>query len=482
MSTAVLQPSSQQRYQALSITLRDELCGCVRMGGLYHIIGVPVYEPESDGQLHMVISTSIEANNVLSVVAGVSPALSTLPPPVLELCQACKYSPWAFSATLAYSFAAELSPPGAYHRLKLAMLLSLVSTSPAVGEGEGSKQHSSSSRNLMLDVLAVGSDTRLLYQQLLCGSSLSARSLVHSPAGGGDLYGHSRRDKLGVFLDGGSLTLAEGGVCLVGDLSCCKKDFQDKLQKTLETEQVCVSLPKRLVTGDLEQASWPLSCMVWATADQSHRSRAFAKADVEVIRNHSMHETTNISKALTDHFALVVMNDVSYEADDHLTQLLTQHTLDAASGHMTNPPLSRSNIKQLVELCRGCCSVRLSEEASRLLHSFYLASRRVRGASQHGTAMPVAALDHMTSIAIAHAKLSLRRQAEEADAVMAILLYEESLTSRLGYSVLDLTPSPHFKDDNIGAYLGKEFDASLQSLHKRILQFCHCHTYTMAEE
>ena len=38
----------------------DELCGCVRMGGLYHIIGVPVYEPESDGQLHMVISTSIE--------------------------------------------------------------------------------------------------------------------------------------------------------------------------------------------------------------------------------------------------------------------------------------------------------------------------------------------------------------------------------------------------------------------------------------
>ena len=141
----------------------------------------------------------------------------------------------------------------------------------------------------------------------------------------------------------------------------------------LETEQVCVSLPKRLVTGDLEQASWPLSCMVWATADQSHRSRAFAKADVEVIRNHSMHETTNISKALTEyvvlkqgqhcshrlflslslcvcvcsHFALVVMNDVSYEADDHLTQLLTQHTLDAASGHMTNPPLSRSNIKQV---------------------------------------------------------------------------------------------------------------------------------------
>ena len=122
------------------------------------------------------------------------------------------------------------------------------------------------------------------------------------------------------------------------------------------------------------------------------------------------------------------------------------------------------SICQLVELCRGCCSVRLSEEASRLLHSFYLASRRVRGASQHGTAMPVAALDHMTSIAIAHAKLSLRRQvsgggggnppsfndvvmtslaqAEEADAVMAILLYEESLTSRLGKPLQSYTNPP----------------------------------------
>ena len=72
---------------------------------------------------------------------------------------------------------------------------------------------------------------------------------------------------------------------------------------------------------------------------------------------------------------------------------------------------------------------------------------------------------------------------------MAILLYEESLVSRLGYSVLSHIPTPHFRGRDIGAYIGKEvylwalcmpvtlpshpqFDAQMRNLHTRMVQFC----------
>ena len=42
------------------------------------------------------------------------------------------------------------------------------------------------------------------------------------------------------------------------------------------------------------------------------------------------------------------------------------------------------------------------------------------------------------------------------DAVMAILLYEESLVDRFGYSVLNVSPAHHFKSDNTGSYIGLE--------------------------
>ena len=63
---------------------------------------------------------------------------------------------------------------------------------------------------------------------------------------------------------------------------------------------------------------------------------------------------------------------------------------------------------------------------------------------------------HRSGLAEAHARLSLRSEAGEEDGVIAILLYEESLTCRYGNSVLHLLPTPHFTDTNLSAYLGKQ--------------------------
>ena len=90
----------------------------------------------------------------------------------------------------------------------------------------------------------------------------------------------------------------------------------------------------------------------------------------------------------------------------------------------------------------------------------------------------------------------------EEDGVVAIMLYEESLASRYGHSVLNLIPSPHFRDYELSAYLGNkvtqsqrdsvgtpsplppslppslsppQFDQQMKVLHSHILQFCKCH-------
>ena len=68
-------------------------------------------------------------------------------------------------------------------------------------------------------------------------------------------------------------------------------------------------------------------------------------------------------------------------------------------------------------------------------------------------------------LAESHAKLNMRSVAIEEDGVMAILIYEESLTSRYGHSILHLIPTPHFRDNNLSAYIGKEVHYHLVYIH-----------------
>lgn len=110
---------------------------------------------------------------------------------------------------------------------------------------------------------------------------------------------------------GGGLALAEGGVCLVGSLSTCKKELRERLQRSegggtgktdtqgdtaallsaaaLETAQVTVDLPQRLGSGEAQQVSWPLLATVWACADGRSRSREFLRADVEIVKANTLH-------------------------------------------------------------------------------------------------------------------------------------------------------------------------------------------------
>ena len=63
----------------------------------------------------------------------------------------------------------------------------------------------------------------------------------------------------------------------------------------LETEKVTVTIPKKLGLEDTQQVTWPLQGTVWACADQQQRDKAFGRADIDVVKAHSMQVSLTLS-------------------------------------------------------------------------------------------------------------------------------------------------------------------------------------------
>lgn len=100
------------------------------------------------------------------------------------------------------------------------------------------------------------------------------------------------------------------------------------------------------------------------------------------------------------------------DLEDYLSEMLTQHLLQAACGQTHNPVLPYDHFKQFLSVASSL-QVRLSLEAKHMLQSFYIASRRVRTSSIHSSDMPNSALNSMCALALAHARLSLRAEVEQ---------------------------------------------------------------------
>jgi hypothetical protein len=63
---------------------------------------------------------------------------------------------------------------------------------------------------------------------------------------------------------------------------------------------------------------------------------------------------------------------------------------------------------------------------------------------------------HRLSLAEAHARLSLRSVVTQEDALSAILLYEECVTSQTHHSVLNITHEPHWNPSTVQYYLTQQ--------------------------
>ncbi|XP_069369126.1 minichromosome maintenance domain-containing protein 2 isoform X2 [Paralichthys olivaceus] len=378
-----------------------------------------------------------------------------------ELLKATASSPWGFSAIVAHCFGLEVSPPGLYNTLKLGLLLSLVQTRADAKE---------TCHNL--DLLVITTDTLVLDRLLTYSLSLAFRGVRH-PASG-EMFASLSRDEHGAGtanIHAGSALLATGGICMVGELGCYKKDKLDSIQSVLESRTVSVFIPGKKYGEDADQQlSFPLNCSFWALTDPSQQP---GRTDCTVLGTAEMGP---VPLQLADTFGLVIQCRDMMGEQALLAQ--TVHTLQqsAQPGKPLDPTcweFSSQDYQELVAHARSL-QVELSPGAEKMIHGYYMASRRIRTQSQ-GVKISVASIKLLISLAEAHCKLSLRTQVLEEDAVIAVLLCENSVTLKHGASALIIPPDAVFPCDLEDVDCLHRRDMALDELHQNILRFIYAY-------
>ncbi|XP_064189082.1 minichromosome maintenance domain-containing protein 2 isoform X3 [Anguilla rostrata] len=267
-----------------------------------------------------------------------------------------------------------------------------------------------------LDVFALTNDTLIIERLMTYSLGLASRGIRHQVTG--ELFVSLSRDEHGTGaanVHAGSALLASGGVCLLGDLASYRKDKMEALQSALETRTAALFIPGKKYGEDVDQQlSFPIQCNFWALCDITTGAKRSLNSDSAVL-----------GSALLAH-------------------------------------------------ARGL-RVELSPEAEKLIHGYYMASRRVRSDSTQGSSLPVASIRHLISLAEAHSKLSLRRVVLEEDAVVAVLLCENSVTLKHGASALVIPPDALFPCDLHDLDSLRRRDLTLEQLHQQILQFVYAY-------
>ncbi|XP_058231879.1 minichromosome maintenance domain-containing protein 2 [Hemibagrus wyckioides] len=457
----VHEPSSL-RYQSVTLFLRDELCNTMKIGQLYQVVGIPAHVHQWSS-----ITWTIEVCSIRNLIPE-CPSCVSDNFQALHAASAC--SPWRFSAIVANSFGSPVVPPGLYNTLKLVLLLSLVQT----------KEENSDAHN-PLDVLALTSDTLNVERLMTYSLGLAARGIRHLVTG--ELFTSLSRDEHGAGtanIHAGSALLAAGGVCLLGDLTCYKKDRTDTLQSALDSRTASVFIPGKKYGEDADQLlSFPINCNFWALADALAPRKKANRPDSVLLGSMEMGP---VPPQVVDAFGLVIQ--CRDPGGNHPLLPMTVHTLKQAisPGKPIYPAcmqFTTQDYKELLAYARSL-KVDMSTEAEKMIHGYYMASRRVR------SSVSVTSIKLLIALAQAHAKLNLRTLVLEEDAVIAVLLCENSITLRHGVSVLVIPPDAAFPCDLRDLESLHCRDLTLEEFHQQILHFVYDYapgaaTYIMEE-
>ncbi|XP_064608316.1 minichromosome maintenance domain-containing protein 2-like [Liolophura sinensis] len=439
------------RTQAITVYFRDELVSIPVIGELYRVIGVVKADFENQN-IHLVV----EANNIeqLSAFSDIPYSLEQryLPKCIQLLYEENVCSPWGFVRCLAYLFGESVTPPGSFHKLKLGILLSLVLT--------GSKSKTKS----LFHILACGRESVVLDRLLRYGCTFAERAVTHSLCNA--VTGRISKDpyhKSQYFVEGGSLSLATNGVCNIGDLGRYKKITKDIIKATLDTGRVVIDVSSKFSQGLPQQHSSPLRCHVWAYSDPATQKPSQYKDELFITG-----DTGELSKAMLDVFSLVLFTDGSDSISNFDEEISRDILRSAVHPDSLKPSITFQEFNKFLEIARER-EVILTPAAEVIVQQYYQASRRMRSSDPSSSSVPVSTLPTLYSLALAHAKLSLRREVTESDAVMAVHLSEECLTARHGFSALSVRPMPHITCDDFNL---QEMDEEMYVFHHRLLRFC----------
>ncbi|XP_076369273.1 meiotic 218 isoform X2 [Tachypleus tridentatus] len=446
------------RHQSITVYCRDELIKNILLGRKYSVIGILVTR-----KIESSIFILMEANSmklIENVPHNVQSSIHNLPPPVVELYHDRLCSPWSFGLNLAYVFADKVSPPGTFYQFKLGLLLSIINSTNSTILARSKS------------VLAVGSDTLTLQRLFLYAGTFGHHCIHHTSLNFlmGQVYKDLLHSSVLWFVEAGTLLLATDGVCFLGDLSFTSKNNQEILGRALDSGNIIITPPPQVnCVSDLPLLKYPLQCTVWGLISSNSRKKGDSGRK-------QMEQTSagleNLDKILIDGFGMIYITDSTVPSGDDYYNQLTICQISVKSSALSSSNISMSNEEWKKFLTyASSLDTRFTEEAEFLIQGYYIASRRVHASVAHGPEFPMAAVSTLMSVAHAFSKLSLRQRVTDSDAVMAILLYEETLSARYGYSTLNVRNMPHARNKDISYLFGVENDQRLHQFHKLLQQF-----------
>uniref|UniRef100_A0A8C3BN38 Minichromosome maintenance domain-containing protein 2 n=1 Tax=Cairina moschata TaxID=8855 RepID=A0A8C3BN38_CAIMO len=441
---------SHFRIQAFIIFLRDELANRMTIGNHYKIIGIPTCVQNGPQATACIEVTSVQLckPNGPSFIGENFKYLLSL----------TSNSCWRFTAMLANIFASQVVPPGTYNTLKLAVLLSLVQTC----EKESADY---------LDLLVVTSDTLVIDRLLNYSICLLPRGIQHPSSS--DIFPSVSKDKHrtgSASIQAGSVLLAKGGICYIGDLSTYKKDKLELLQSVLESRTTTLFIPGKKYGEEADQqVTIPVQTNFWSYVDVDSSSKKHTPKDGFLI---GQMDLSLLPPNLLDGFGLLIYDEfpscrLSFPLVHHV---LTKAINPEATPYRVSQQFRTQDYEEFILFAKNL-HVEMSSEAENLIQGYYLASRRVRRDSMHGSNLSASALKILISLSKAHTKLSLRKKVLEEDALIAILLLESSLTLKHGKSALCIEPNALFPFDLSNENSLHQRDIYLQKCHHHLLKF-----------
>ncbi|KAM5281482.1 minichromosome maintenance domain-containing protein 2 [Ctenodactylus gundi] len=440
------------RFQPLTIFLRDELVNKMNIGSEYEIIGIPACVKTSQ------TAVCIEANSVIlynpEAPSGISDNFKCL----LSLTST---SCWKFAAILANIFASQIVPPGTYNLLKFCLLMSLVQTSDRNKELEN-----------FLDILIITSDTLLVNRLVNFSINLVSRGIHHPVCT--EIFPTLFRNKYGtgaVSIQAGSSLLAKGGICFIGDLASHKKDKLEQLQSVLESRSITVYIPGKKYGDNIDQQmTFPIQCSFWSFVDMDSSLRRNAQKTNTLI---GQMDCSLIPANLVEAFGLLI--NCNESSPCYPLMPIVQHTLKKAIEpdellYLASKQFTTEDFEKLLAFAKNL-NVEFSSEAERMIHGYYLASRRIRTDSVYGSKLSASAIKYLVSLSEAHARLNLRCSVLKEDVLIAALLFETSLTLKYGATAFCVAPNALFPFDLYNEEYLEQRDLYLIQCQQQFQQF-----------
>ncbi|XP_021111722.1 MCM domain-containing protein 2 isoform X3 [Heterocephalus glaber] len=431
---------------------KDELVNKMNIGNEYKIIGIPACVKSSQTAI------CIEANSIILCNPKVSSGISENFNCLLSLTSG---SCWKFTAILANIFASQIVPPGTYNLLKLCLLMSLVQTSDSKKELENS-----------LDILIITSDTLLVERLLNFSVNLISRG-IHHPVST-EIFPTLSRNKYGTgafSIQAGSALLAKGGICFIGDLCSHKKDKLEQLQSVLESRSITVYIPGKKFGDDIDQQmTFPVQCSFWSFVDMDSSSKRNAQKTNTLI---GQMDCSLIPANFVEAFGLLI--NCNESSPCHPLLPTVQHTLKKATDskgllHLASKQFTTEDFEKLLIFAKNL-NVEFSLEAERMIHGYYLASRRIRTDSMYGSKLSASALKYLVSLSEAHARLNLRNKVLKEDVLIAALLSETSLTLKYGATAFGVAPNAVFPFELYNEEYLEQRDLYLTQCQQQLQQF-----------